>query len=139
MLTVTVPLHVPAWWPWSQGEVLATKAEMIAKEFRVKIISGDWPDGFKLPGQRWTAEKAGVSLPTVQRAYAKLVQEGLLNEPEPGRAFRVASLSVSALAAKRRERLKHRIGEAIQEFFEWGGGICEIPVVVNEALEDKNE
>lgn len=47
-------------------------------QMRLKIISGDYPPGYRLPGVRELAAEAGINPNTVQRAMAELERMGLV-------------------------------------------------------------
>lgn len=51
-------------------------------EVRKKILSGEYPAGEKLPSKRVMADMRGVSLITVERAYAMLEEEGYIVSKE---------------------------------------------------------
>ena len=51
-------------------------------DIKNKILSGEFRAGEKLPSKRVTADKRGVSLVTVERAYAMLEDEGYLYSRE---------------------------------------------------------
>lgn len=51
-------------------------------DVRNKILSGEFPSGEKLPSKRVMADKRGVSLITVERAYAMLEDEGYISSRE---------------------------------------------------------
>ena len=53
-------------------------AREIAAKLRGEIASGTFGPGDRLPGGRAYAKKLGVSLMTVQNAYAQLREEGLV-------------------------------------------------------------
>ena len=47
-------------------------------QMRLKIISGDYPPGYRLPGVRELAADAGINPNTVQRAMTELERMGLV-------------------------------------------------------------
>ncbi len=51
-------------------------------QLRGDIVAGAYPNGSKLPSKRLLAESAGVSLVTVEHAYAILCDEGYLESRE---------------------------------------------------------
>ncbi len=54
----------------------------VYEDMRKKIISGDFPPGGKLPSKRSAAAEYGVSVITVEHAYALLVDEGYAEPKE---------------------------------------------------------
>ena len=64
----------------------------IYTEIKKKILAGEYPSGEKLPSKRVMADMRGVSLITVERAYAMLEEEGYIrreSDPDDMRAMRV--------------------------------------------------
>ena len=59
-----------------------------------KILSGDWPHGFKLPSERSLAEQFGVSRPVI-REVLKMLQAQMLVDVHPGRGSFVRQLEPS--------------------------------------------
>ena len=49
----------------------------LVEEFRLRIVSGQWPTGTRIPSVRELASSAGVNPNTVQRALAELDRTGL--------------------------------------------------------------
>lgn len=61
------------------GEGFASPAyERIANDIRKRVANGELPPAHMLPGRRALASQYGVSIPTVERAVATLVAEGVL-------------------------------------------------------------
>lgn len=54
----------------------------IYTEIKKKILAGEYPSGEKLPSKRVMADMRGVSLITVERAYAMLEEEGYISSRE---------------------------------------------------------
>ena len=50
----------------------------LVEQLRMKIVSGEYPPGGKLPAVRELAAEAGANPNTVQRAFADLEREGLI-------------------------------------------------------------
>ncbi|MER7838414.1 GntR family transcriptional regulator [Streptomyces sp. NPDC096040] len=86
-------------------------AREIAARLRDEIADGTFGPGDRLPGGRIYAKKLGVSLMTVQNAYAQLQEEGLVEgrtgsgtyvrEPAPGeQAPREAAQRLTELQAE---------------------------------------
>ena len=48
------------------------------ERLRVEIVSGDYPFGARMPSKRQLAEEEGLSVVTVEHAYALLTDEGYL-------------------------------------------------------------
>ena len=75
------------------------------QHLRDDIVSGAYPHGSKLPSKRQLAEDAGVSLVTVEHAYAILCDEGYLESRQRSGyfvAYRAGDCFPGALAAPRR-------------------------------------
>ncbi|GAA5497532.1 HTH-type transcriptional repressor PurR [Rubritalea halochordaticola] len=62
--------------------------ELIMDALRDECAHGTWRD--KLPGARVLAQHLGTSAPTVQKALARLAQEGVLVKPGPRRAYQIS-------------------------------------------------
>ncbi|MEU3514181.1 GntR family transcriptional regulator [Streptomyces sp. NPDC006654] len=86
-------------------------AREIAARLRDEIANGTFGPGDRLPGGRIYAKKLGVSLMTVQNAYAQLQEEGLVEgrtgsgtyvrDPAPGeQAPREAAQRLTELQAE---------------------------------------
>jgi len=58
--------------PWSPRSF----AEQLADTLRTKITSGEWPPGFKLPGEVTLSQTYGVARGTVRSALDILREEG---------------------------------------------------------------
>ena len=54
------------------------------RQLRRDIISGEIVRGSKLPSKRLVAGELGISLVTVEHAYALLLDEGYAESGEPG-------------------------------------------------------
>ena len=52
--------------------------EYLARRIRDDVLSGELPAGERLPSRRALAEHLGVSVVTVEAAYAQLEAEGCL-------------------------------------------------------------
>jgi len=50
----------------------------IMEQIKLRIASGDWPEGFKLPSIRELAIAIQVSIITVKRAYLELERENMI-------------------------------------------------------------
>ncbi len=56
--------------------------EKLYDEIKAEILSGRLPDGAKLPSKRAQAERLGISVVTVESAYAQLLAEGYIASRE---------------------------------------------------------
>lgn len=56
--------------------------EQLYEEIKSDILSGRMPDGTKLPSKRAQAERLGISVVTVENAYAQLLAEGYIAAKE---------------------------------------------------------
>ena len=52
------------------------------ERLRQEIIDGSWPFGARMPSKRQLSEEEGVSVVTVEHAYALLCDEGYLESRE---------------------------------------------------------
>ncbi|VEG30072.1 GntR family transcriptional regulator [Actinomyces howellii] len=73
----------------------------LVDDFRLRIVSGQWPAGQRIPSVRELASDAGVNPNTVQRALAELDRSGLTSAERT--AGRFVTADPAALAAARRE------------------------------------
>lgn len=73
----------------------------LVDDFRLRIVSGQWPPGSRIPSVRELAGQAGVNPNTVQRALAELDRSGLTAAERT--AGRYVTAEESALDAARRE------------------------------------
>ena len=69
----------------------------LVDDFRMRIVTGAWPAGTRIPSVRDLATQAGVNPNTVQRALVELDRSGLTA------AERIVTADAAALAAVRRE------------------------------------
>jgi DNA-binding transcriptional regulator YhcF (GntR family) len=71
----------------------------LVTEFSRRIVTGEWPQGEKIPGVRELALQLGVNPNTVQRALGELERDGLCrSERTTGRFVTEDSERVRALA-----------------------------------------
>ena len=86
--------------------------EQLYQSIRDDIAAGRLPAGSRLPSKRVLAAHLGVSVVTVESAYAQLLAEGkpfphpageLVVTPHPGEMARLTGLSAAALAADRED------------------------------------
>src|SRR3954467_10828506 len=84
----------------------------IAAEIVRRVALGELAPGERLPPVRQAAALWGVNLNTVQRAYAHLAAQGIV-ETHAGGGPRVASASSEQVAAARAQRLRALLGDAV--------------------------
>jgi putative molybdopterin biosynthesis protein len=84
----------------------------IAAAVAQQIASGELAAGARLPPVRQAAAQWGVNLNTVQRAYAHLAQQGIV-ESRAGGGTHVAAAAAHTVAATREQRLRLLLGDAI--------------------------
>ena len=77
------------------GESGASKFPYVAEQLRLRMASGEWAPGDRLPTFAELREEFGVTPGTVSRALGQLEQEGLLNR-EKGRGVFVAEPALRA-------------------------------------------
>ena len=73
----------------------------LVDDFRMRIVTGAWPAGTRIPSVRDLATQAGVNPNTVQRALVELDRSGLTAAERT--AGRFVTADAAALAAVRRE------------------------------------
>ena len=73
----------------------------LVDDFRMRIVTGTWPAGTRIPSVRDLAAQAGVNPNTVQRALAELDRSGLTAAERT--AGRFVTADDAALAAVRRD------------------------------------
>ena len=73
----------------------------LVETFRLRIVSGQWPPGTRIPSVRELAADAGVNPNTIQRALAELDRTGLTSAERTAGRFVTADAAV--LDAVRRE------------------------------------
>ena len=77
-------------------------------EIKNKILRGDFASGDKLPSKRVCADRYGVSIITVERAYALLEEEGYIRSRERSGYFvESIDLSIGASPTAKRAPLPH--------------------------------
>lgn len=81
----------------AHGEALHAQ---LAEAMRLRIRSGEWPPGHRLPPEPALAEEIGVSRGTLRRGLAVLVAEGLVRQV-PGRGTFVADPTTLPVATLR--------------------------------------
>ncbi len=85
------------------------------EQLRAQIVSGAYPIGSRLPSKRQTAEDAGVSVVTVEHAYAILCDEGYVESRERSGyyvAYRAGDCFPGTLAPDTRVQSALRAGES---------------------------
>ncbi len=87
------------------GEALHVQ---IADAMRMRIETGEWPPGHRLPPEPALAEEIGVSRGTLRRGLAALLADGLLAQT-PGRGTFVATQNAVPAAAQRLSTLAEDI------------------------------
>ncbi|MHC5539911.1 winged helix-turn-helix domain-containing protein, partial [Singulisphaera rosea] len=63
----------------------------IAKDIEAEIVSGQWPEGERMPGVRGIASKYGVSTVTASRSLQLLRDRGLIRSVQRSGSYPVAS------------------------------------------------
>ena len=110
----------------------------IADSIRKDILTGRYKPGDQLPPVRKLCEDWNCTPGTIQRAYHKLVQEGLLVS-HPGRGTRVAGIvpqaQVQAQEVLRRAQLVHRSEAFLLEALTTGYNLSEIQQAVDLAMD----
>lgn len=66
----------------------------LLEQIKLQIVSGKYPSGSKLPSVRELAADAGVNPNTMQRAFAQLEQEGLLQTRRTAGRFVTEDISL---------------------------------------------
>lgn len=90
----------------------------LTEQLRMKIVSGEYPPGYRLPGVRELAVEAGVNPNTVQRAMGELERMSLVySQRTSGRSV---TEDISILTAARREIAEKRVDEFLKTMKELG-------------------
>ncbi len=109
--------------------------EQIAEAVRQEILRGGVQPGEKLPSVRRMAEVWKCTPGTVQRAYAELTSQGLV-EGRPGQGTRVKGLPPEGEAvALRRATLLHRVEGFLLETMSTGYQLNEVEEALRMALD----
>ena len=106
----------------------------LVEQIQLKILSGDYKPGEKLPSIRELAEKAAVNPNTLQRAFSELELKGLVYAQRT--AGRFISEDQEQIKALRQAYAK----EAVQAFYErmlsLGYSRAEVIALVTEPMEE---
>lgn len=94
------------------GELLHAQ---VADAIRLRISTGEWPAGHRLPPEPELAEEIGVSRGTLRKGLAALLAEGLLTR-SPGRGTFVA-------AAATRLEVSHRLSTLAEDIVSQGAAL----------------
>ncbi|MGI6449240.1 MAG: GntR family transcriptional regulator [Desulfitobacteriia bacterium] len=119
--------------PWELKSDRPLYTQLI-EQIELKIFSGDYPLGSKLPSVRDMAQEAAVNPNTMQRALAKLEEDGLII------THRTSGRSVTE-DARMVEMAKNKLArEQILEFLEkmqlMGFERKEILTIINKLVEE---
>ncbi len=109
--------------------------QQISESLRQEILRGVWTPGARLPSVRELAQTWHCTPGTIQRAYAELVEQHLL-ETRRGQGTRViATPSVTETPTERRVTLLHRVEEFLLESTRQGYTLPEIESSLRLGLE----
>lgn len=107
----------------------------IEAQLRDFILSGELPEGTKLPSVRALAGELSCSVITTRRAYQDLEQGGLIRTRQ-GMGTVVAPIAEDKKEVYRREPVVSALGEAIRAGKRAGFSETEIREMFEEALEE---
>jgi len=109
----------------------------LIEQIELKIFSGEFPPGTKLPSVRDIAQEASVNPNTMQRALAKLEEDGLVI------THRTSGRSVTEdieMIRKAKNRLaKRQIAEFLEKMKLMGFEKAETLALINDMLEEMKE
>lgn len=121
-------------------------ADQIVDQFRVKIVTGKMSEGDKLPSVRELAYQLSVNSKTISRAYAKLVELGLVVS-QKGKGLFVDKSTINTEPTKQQAELDEAISTFANAVIGLDFSIEDISLEVRKKLEslyrdfegDKNE
>jgi len=85
--------------------------QQIVKQFKLLILQGQFKNGDEVPSRRMLAAKLSVNPNTVQKAFAELEKDGLINTPPNAKS--VVHISDAALARLRVELLERQVSALV--------------------------
>lgn len=106
----------------------------VVEQIKLKIMSGDWPDGHALPSIRELAAATRVSVITIKRAYSELEHAGLIIT-RPGRGSLVAEGTDQS--ALRQQELSLHITQLIETADKLGIDNHTLQQQLSEALKQR--
>lgn len=119
--------------PWDFKSDRPIYAQLI-EQIELKIFSGEYPPGAKLPSVRDIAQEASVNPNTMQRALAKLEEDGLVI------TYRTSGRSITEdveMIRKAKNRLaKQQIAEFLEKMKLMGFEKTETLALITEMLEE---
>jgi GntR family transcriptional regulator len=108
----------------------------IVRQIRAKILSNDLTADAPLPSIRTFAREHRVSVITVQRAYERLFNQGLIYSRR-GKGFFVSGLSEKEKRLLVQERLEENLDVPLQEALAEGMTPDDILSLIREILKDR--
>lgn len=109
--------------------------DTIAEKFRRQIITGEIKPGEKLPSVRAVSEKWSCTIGTVQKAYQKLAEQGLVSSRSGHGTYVIYGSIQNQFYPFRRINLLHRSETFLQEVLGAGYEPAEIEETIREALD----
>lgn len=106
----------------------------LTERLRLRIASGEYPPGEKLPAVRELAAEAGANPNTVQRAFSDLEREGLIYTQRTSGRF--VTEDPSAICAARRALAAQQVTEYLGGMAALGYSPQEATSMVSERAQD---
>lgn len=106
----------------------------LTERLRLRIASGEYPPGEKLPAVRELAAEAGANPNTVQRAFSDLEREGLIYTQRTSGRF--VTEDPSAICAARRTLAAQQVTEYLSGMAALGYSPQEATAMVSERAQD---
>ena len=107
----------------------------LVEQIQLKILSGEYEPGGKLPSIRELSAEAAVNPNTLQRAFLELEQKGLVYTQRT--AGRFISEDQEKIAELRQEYAKHVVTGFSEQMLSLGYSRGEILALVTEIMEEK--
>ena len=108
----------------------------LTERLRLRIASGEYPPGGKLPAVRELAAEAGANPNTVQRAFANLEREGLIYTQRTAGKF--VTEDAAAVAAARRSLAEAQTRQYLAAMRALGCGKQEIHNLFDQMEEQEH-
>ena len=112
--------------------------KQLTERLRLRIASGEYPPGGKLPAVRELAAEAGANPNTVQRAFADLEREGLI-VTQTGRGSFVAQVSGARLREEQLRAVEAHLAQAVHAAKQGGLTAEEFMEIAQTAFEEGNQ
>jgi len=109
----------------------------LVEQIQLKILSGEYKPGEKLPSIRDLSAEAAVNPNTLQRAFGELEQKGLVYTQRT--AGRFISEDQEKITSLRRQYAKKSVLQFVSQMQSLGYSTNEIIALVTEIMEEENK